>query len=94
MTALRLLPLGPHEFDAFLSEGEDATHHRVVVAESLLDEMIPLASEGDELRLVEESMRFLLDRRPADAIPRVVDLQALRYEDPDFFVEVSTRLSA
>jgi len=51
------------------------------------------ADEDERARLVEESVAFLLDREPGDAVPHDVDLDELAGEFADYVPELRARLA-
>jgi hypothetical protein len=88
---IRLLPLGPGEYSAEVDEGDQTTHHRVLVTEELID--ILAVPDVDEQAIVEQTLRCLLDREPNTALPHDIDLAALDTRDTEFFDELRARIA-
>ena len=83
--------IGRLEYGVRVTEGQDTTHHRVVVTEQLLDTL--LLEEEDGARLVQEAFAFLLENDHADAIPDEFVLSELIAEHEDFLPEMRQRLA-
>lgn len=83
-------PMGPQEYAVRLTEGSDTTHHRVVVPQSLLEEL--LIDPDDAEQLVRESFHFLLERVHADDVSDDVNLGELIDEHEDYLPEMRGRL--
>lgn len=88
---VNVLDLGPHEYAVAITEGQDTTHHRVTVPERLIDDL-GLAGV-DEQALVRESVDYLLDRVPADAVGHDINLAELADGHPDYSAEILARLA-
>ena len=86
-----VLDMGPHEYGVTITEGEETTHHRVIVPERLIDDLG--LAESDERDLVRESMDYLLDRVPVDSVAFELDLAELADEHTDYSEEILARLS-
>ena len=92
MQKIDVRPMGAHEWAAVVTEGQDTTSHRITVSPELLDELGIV--DLDEQRLVRESVAFLLEREPGDAILREFDLADIPTFFPEYVDEVRTRLAA
>jgi hypothetical protein len=92
VTDIVITPLEPGRFRAEVSEGHLTTSHRVIVPDGLLDE-IGLAN-ADRERVVQETMRFLLEREPATSILPEFSLEDVPRYFQDFYEELRRRLSA
>jgi hypothetical protein len=90
---IEVRPMGPGEYAATVTEGQDSTHHRLVMSESVLD-ALALVEPDDRVRaaLARETLAFLLDRDPADAIPHDLDLDSIADRFPDYLPELRSRL--
>lgn len=89
---VKVLQLGKHNYAAEVHEGEQTTEHRVTFAQDLLDALqIP---DPDEVHLVSESMKYLLQTAPAAALQHDIDLEELQRRDADFVPELQSRLGA
>jgi len=87
-----MTPLEPGRFRAEVTEGHLTTSHRVIVPDGLLDE-VGLAG-ADEERVVQETMRFLLEREPATSILPEFALDDVPRYFEDFYENLRRRLSA
>jgi hypothetical protein len=83
--------MGRLEYAVRVTEGQDTTHHRVVVPEQLLDEL--LLEEEDGARLVHEAVAFFLEEDHADALPDDLVLSELIAEHENFLPEMRLRLA-
>ena len=88
---IEVTELGRLQYGVQVTEGQDTTHHRVVVPEHLLDEL--LLEEEDGVRLVYEAVTYLMEEEHADAIPADFVLSELIAEHEDFLPEMRDRLS-
>lgn len=88
---IRVQPLGPHEYAAEVDEGQESTHHRVVVRDDVF--YGPEFAETAESRLVEETMRFLLERSPNTALPHDIDTGELAEQDERYLPELRLRVA-
>ncbi|WP_086820333.1 hypothetical protein [Allokutzneria sp. NRRL B-24872] len=88
-------PMGAHEFAALVGEGDIATQHRVVVPEELAEELrVQVARpELTERQIVAEALAFLLEHKPATALPHDIDLGGVHRADTRFLPDVRTRLT-
>jgi ADP-ribose pyrophosphatase YjhB (NUDIX family) len=80
-----------HEFAATVTEGVDTTRHRVTISEDFLDDLGML--DVDEQAMARETIAFLLDRLPGDALPEEIDLDEVARVHDDFIPELRTRLT-
>lgn len=91
VTDVVVTPLEPGRFRAEVTEGHLTTSHRVIVPPGLLDR-VGLAG-ADEERVVQETMRFLLEREPATSILPEFSLDDVPRFFQDFYEELRRRLS-
>jgi hypothetical protein len=91
MTDVVVTPLGPGRFRAEVTEGHLTTSHRVLVPDGLLDELGLADPDGE--RVVQETMRFLLEREPATSILPDFSLDDVPRYFPEFYEELGRRLS-
>ncbi|WP_170323580.1 hypothetical protein [Cryptosporangium phraense] len=95
MQKIEVQPLGEHEYAVTLTEGAagtDTTNHHVTVPDDLFDELVPVPDGLSEADLVRESIAYLLDRVPGDAIEHEVDLEEIADTHDDYSSEVVSRL--
>lgn len=91
MENVQIRPMGPHDYAVIVTEGPDTTHHKVHVPPQLVDDIgLP---DVDEERLVAETLAFLLEREPGDAITREFDLGSVEESFPEYLDELRTRLA-
>lgn len=83
--------LGSREYAVRVTEGQETTHHRVVVSADVLEDL--LVDEEDAAAVVRESVAFLLDRLTAEEIPEDFRLADLVEEHEDYLEEMRSRLS-
>jgi hypothetical protein len=87
---IRVLPMAPGEYAAEVDEGDQTTHHRVVLSEDLIDTLdVPNA---DEQVIVEQTLRCLLDREPNTALPHDIDFGRLDTSDTALLDEIRARV--
>ncbi len=87
---IEVTEMGRLEYAVRITEGEDTTHHRVVVPEHLLDTL--LLDEEDGARLVHEAISYVMEGEHADAIPDDLVLSELIAEHEDFLPQMRQRL--
>jgi hypothetical protein len=93
MQRIEVRPMGRGEYAAAVTEGQDVTHHRVIVPDGLLDDLGLISPAQETLAgVVRESLAFLLDREPGDAIEPDLDLDSLPGRFPDYLPELRSRL--
>jgi hypothetical protein len=92
MTDIVITPLESGTFRAEVTEGHLTTSHRVLVRNGLLDELGLADSAGE--RVVQETIRFLLEREPATSILPEFSLEDVPRYFPEFYEELGRRLSA
>jgi len=92
MIDIVITPLEPGRFRAEVSEGHLTTSHRIIVPEGLARELG--VDDIDAERLVQETMRFLLEREPATSILPEFSLDDVPRFFPEFREELRRRLSA
>jgi hypothetical protein len=83
--------LGRLQYGVQVTEGQDTTHHRVVVPEQLLDQL--LLEEEDGARLVQEAVAFFLEDEHADALPDDLVLSEMIADHENFLPEMRARLA-
>ena len=91
MTALQITRMEPEHYGVQVEEGDTITSHRVTVPAALLDDLG--MSDVDPVTIVEESVRFLLDREPATSILGEFSLEDVPKHFPEFYDELRARLS-
>jgi hypothetical protein len=78
-------------FDVSLADGASVTVHEVSVP---AEQLARLGLTDCEPRLVvEESMRFLLEREPKEAIVKTFDLDTIASNFPEYPGEIRKRMS-
>ncbi|MET8764849.1 hypothetical protein [Lentzea sp. NPDC004782] len=82
--------MADHEYAAEVHEGTETTTHHVVLSQDFLDDLA--LPELDGTTLVEEILRYLLDREPNTAVPHELDPAALVGQDGEFLPELRRRL--
>ena len=87
---VQIMRLRPGEFAARVHDGDDTTNHHVVVSQAFTDDL--LIPDVDPAKVAEETIHYLLDREPGDAIPHEVDLDHIGNHDQDFLPELRNRL--
>ncbi|MDP9444274.1 MAG: hypothetical protein M3P83_07960 [Actinomycetota bacterium] len=87
---VKVLSMGTGEYAAEVTEGENTTHHRVIVSDGLLDDLG--AEPDDGVRIVEAALHGLLDREPGTAIEHDVNLDRALRERPELFDEIRASL--
>jgi hypothetical protein len=92
MTDIVITPLEPGRFRAEVSEGHLTTSHRVIVPENALEDAG--LTGADHERVVQETIRFLLEREPATSILPEFSLEDVPRYFPEFYEELRQRLSA
>lgn len=86
-----LLAMGPHEYAVTVTEGDDTTHHRVLVSEDLIDDLALFGT--DEKVIVHESIAFLLEHEKGDGIGDTVTLDQISDRYDDYIPELRARLA-
>jgi hypothetical protein len=92
MTDISITPLEPGTFGVEVTEGDLTTGHKVRVEDALLEEL-GLAG-ADRQVVVQETMKFLLEREPATSILSEFSLEDVSRYFPEFTEELPRRLSA
>lgn len=91
MADITVTPIGPHEFEVQVRDGDLATRHHVTVPTNLIDELqLP---DDDLEKVVRESFAFLLEREPASSILREFSLDVISHYFPEYKRELPKRLS-
>lgn len=83
--------MGPGEYAAEIDEGDQTTHHRVLMSEELAE--ILGRPDVEEGVIVEQALRCLLDRTPNTALPHDIDLAGLDTRDTELFDELRARIA-
>jgi hypothetical protein len=91
MTVIRVVPMEPEHFGVQVEEGDTTTAHRVELPGQLLDDLALV--DVEPTTIVEESIGFLLDRRPATSLLEEFSIEDIPRQFPDFYDELLTRLS-
>ncbi|MDX8050864.1 hypothetical protein SK571_15860 [Lentzea sp. BCCO 10_0798] len=91
-TDVRITSMADNEYAAEVREGTETTTHHVVLTQGFLDDLAVL--EPDGATLVEEIIRYLLDREPNTSVPHELDPAALVGQDAEFLPELRRRLGA
>ena len=92
MTSIAITEMGPGQFGVEVEEGDERTGHLVTVPDEMVDDLGLI--DVDPVRLVRESVGFLLDREPATSIGEELSLEEIPQRYPDYYDELCTRLSA
>ncbi|MEV6717551.1 hypothetical protein AB0M48_36575 [Lentzea sp. NPDC051208] len=91
-TNVRITSMAANEYAAEVREGTETTTHHVVLSQGFLDDLA--VQEPDGATLVEEIIRYLLDREPNTSVPHELDPAALVGQDAEFLPELRRRLGA
>jgi hypothetical protein len=91
MSDIVVTPMEPGTYGVQITEGQTTTSVRVAVPPDLLDDL-GLTAVDPEL-VVRESIGFLLDREPATAIMSEFSLSDIPRFFPDYYGELTARLS-
>jgi len=91
MADISITPLAPRAFRVEVREGQRETKHQVTVPERL-GERLELCDDDLE-RVVRESFRFLLERKPATSILAQFSPCDIRRYFPEYPSELERRLS-
>jgi hypothetical protein len=86
-----LRELEPHQYAVEITEGEDTTHHRVVGADRVIEDLELAAA--DETELVRQAVKALLDRVKVTELPHVLDLPRILDGQPGLGDELLARLT-
>jgi hypothetical protein len=92
MADVLITPLEPGRFRAEVTEGRLTTSHRIIVTDAVLDDAG--IAGADHERVVQETMRFLLEREPATSILPDFSLEDVPRFFPEFYEELRLRLTA
>lgn len=90
MTDITVLPLEPGAAAVHVREGDDSTEHRVSVPGGFLDQLA--ITDADPQDVARETIAYLLDRIPGDAIPGDVSIYDVARDHEDFTDELLARL--
>ncbi|WP_031470305.1 hypothetical protein [Sciscionella sediminilitoris] len=74
-----------------IRRGVATTHHRVTMSGELFDDL--LLPRTAATHVVEQTMRYLLERRSAGSIPHDIDLDELREHDARYLTALRKRLA-
>jgi hypothetical protein len=91
-TDVHITSMAANEYAAEVREGTETTNHHVVLTQGFLDDLA--VPEPDGATLVEEIIRYLLDREPNTSVPHELDPAALVGQDAEFLPELRRRLGA
>lgn len=91
MTSIATTDMGPGHVGVEVREGDTVTHHEVVVDGNLLDDMALFDVETS--RVAEATVRFLLDRRTAAALPQRISIRDVDRMEPDYRDELRAWLA-
>lgn len=89
---IAIVPLGPHEFAAFVDHDSTTSYHRLVLGPDFLREA-GLAAADDEL-VAFEAVAHLLRISPDGQLPEVLRLTTSHLRDPMLVPELRARLGA
>jgi len=89
---IKITAAGPHEFGVEVTDGDQATSHRVIVPPSMLAGWGLDDEDGEAV--VRESFAFLLEREPADSILPEFSLAIISRYFPEYAEELPARLGA
>lgn len=78
---------------ATIDDGHGTSAHDVTVATEEADALAAAADQSDVERLVYETVAFLLEREPKEAILRAFDLSVVGRYFPDYEDEIRSRLA-
>jgi hypothetical protein len=87
---VRIRQLDSLDYAAEVHEGQDTTHHKIILSQGFLDDL--LVPDADPADVVKETVHYLLDREPGVAIPHDVNLDHLGNHDHDYLPELRARL--
>lgn len=90
MTHIATTLIGTGHVGVELREGTTVTHHEVVVDGNLLDDMALF--DSDPRQIAEATVRFLLDRRAAAALPERISIRDVDRDEPEYRDELYIRL--
>jgi hypothetical protein len=90
MGGIRITPAGPREYGVEVTEGEETTSHRVIVPQSLLDDLGLDDTDGEAV--VRETFAFLMEREPASSILPEFSLAIIPRYFPEYRDELPERL--
>lgn len=91
MTTVETTQLGPGHFGAEIHEGETVRNCEVVIDGNLLDDMALI--DVDHRLVAEETIRFMLDRRTAAALPERISIRDVDRMEPEYRTELTARLA-
>ena len=81
MAEIEIRPLGEETFEVMIDEGGSSSTHVVTATAKHVELLCPGC---DPVRLVDASMRFLLDREPKESIVSQFDLDVIAGYFPEF----------
>ncbi|MFJ4675836.1 MULTISPECIES: hypothetical protein [unclassified Kitasatospora] len=86
---IRVEPLGDREYLVRVEDGPVEAATRVRVTDAVLER--PGLADGDERRIVHETVAFLIERQPVIDIPPMIDLDDLADAYGDAYLEELAR---
>ena len=92
MTSIAITEMGPGTFGVEIEEGDQRTGHVVTVPDGLVDDLRLV--DVEPVRLVRESVGFLLDREPSTSIADELSLEEIPERYPEYYDELRARVSA
>src|SRR5205809_6613308 len=88
---MMITAMEPEHYGVQITEGDLTTSHRVVVPETVLDELA--MTDVDPGRVVEETIDFPLDRQPASNLADEASVADFHQRDPVFDEVLRTRVA-
>jgi hypothetical protein len=92
MTGIAITEMEPGSFGIQVEEGDLTTSHRVSISSGFVDDL--QLAEVDPVRIVRESVGFLLERVPATSLPPAMSLDDIGRDYPEYYDELRARLVA
>lgn len=89
MAAIEVRPLGEETFEVMIDEGGSSSTHLVTATAKHVELLCP---GHDPARLVDASMRFLLDREPKESIMSQFDLDVIAGYFPEYAATIGDYL--
>ncbi|PYC84717.1 hypothetical protein C7C46_07335 [Streptomyces tateyamensis] len=88
---LQIEPQGDHEYLVRIPGGSDDTTARVRATSDVLRRVSD--SAADEARVVEQTVRWLLERQPVADLPQLIDLDDVAAAYDSYLKDLAHRLS-
>ena len=92
MTAIAITEMEPHHFGVQVEEGDITMSCRVRLTQGFVDDL--QLDDIDGVRIVKESIGFLLEREPATSLPPELSLDTIARDYPEYYDDLRARLSA